>query len=311
MHFEANDTALTPLRLHTPRGGQVAAQLFEPPAVMPVGGQVVIGPAMGVPQRFYAGFAAWLAGQGLRVLSFDYRGQGASLALLPHGRLRQVDATLHDWRADYEAATRHLHAQAPDLPLLLVGHSLGAQLPGLFERTDHIAGLLAVAAGSGYWRQNAPGLRKRALFMWHGMVPVLTPLFGYFPGRRLGAVGDLPAGVIRQWRRWCLHPEYSAAEGPAARQRYAAVRFPIRALSITDDEMMTLPGTQSLLALYAGAPRDIERVAPADHGLPRIGHLGWFQPRFEATLWPHTLRALRELATTGRGDESPASGTGA
>lgn len=296
MHFEANDTALTPLRLHTPRGGQVAAQLFEPPAVMPVGGQVVIGPAMGVPQRFYAGFAAWLAGQGLRVLSFDYRGQGASLALLPHGRLRQVDATLHDWRADYEAATRHLHAQAPDLPLLLVGHSLGAQLPGLFERTDHIAGLLAVAAGSGYWRQNAPGLRKRALFMWHGMVPVLTPLFGYFPGRRLGAVGDLPAGVIRQWRRWCLHPHYSGAEGPEARQRYAAVRFPIHALSVTDDEMMTLPGTQSLLALYAGAPHGIERVAPADHGLPRIGHLGWFHPRFEATLWPLTLRALGELA---------------
>ncbi len=52
MHFEATGASLEPLRLHTPRGGQVAAQLFEPPAGMPVGGQVVIGPAMGVPQRF-------------------------------------------------------------------------------------------------------------------------------------------------------------------------------------------------------------------------------------------------------------------
>ena len=289
---------MSDLHLHTPRAGQVAARVFEPPAGVPVTLQVVIGPAMGVPQRHYADFAAWAAGQGVRVLTFDYRGQGASLALLAHRRLRQVDADLSDWSADYEAATRHLHARAPELPLLLLGHSLGAQLPGLFERTDHIAGLLAVAAGSGYWRENAPQLRKRVLLLWHGMVPLLTPLFGYFPGRRLGAVGDLPAGVIRQWRRWCLHPQYSAVEGPAVRQRFAAVRFPIRALSITDDEMMTLPGTQSLLALYANAPRRIERVAPADHGLARIGHLGWFHPRFQATLWPFTLQALRALAAT-------------
>ena len=293
---------MTPIELATLREGRIVARVFEPPAGVPVTLQVVIGPAMGVPQRHYADFAAWLAAQGVRVLTFDYRGQGASLALLAHRRLRQVDATLHDWRADYEAATQHLHARAPQLPLLLVGHSLGAQLPGLFERTEHIAGLLAVAAGSGYWRENAPQLRKRALLLWHGMVPLLTPLFGYFPGRRLGAVGDLPAGVIRQWRRWCLHPQYSGAEGPAVRQRYAAVRFPIQALSITDDEMMTLPGTQSLLALYANAPRRIERVAPADHGLPRIGHLGWFHPRFQATLWPFTLQALRALAATPQAD---------
>ena len=284
------------LHLHTPRGGHVAARVFEPPAGTPTTLQVVIGAAMGVPQRYYADFAAWLATQGVRVLTFDYRGHADSLALLQHRRVRHVDATLHDWRADYEAATLHLHALAPELPLRLIGHSLGAQLPGLFERTDHIDGLLAVAAGSGYWRQNAPQLRRRVLFMWHGLVPVLTPLFGYFPGKRLGAVGNLPAGVIRQWRRWCLHPRYSGAEGAAALARYGAVRFPIRALSITDDEMMTLPGTQSLLALYANAPQRIDRVHPADHGAERIGHLGWFQPRFADTLWPYTLTALRELA---------------
>lgn len=283
------------LHLHTPRGGHVAARVFEPPAGTPTTLQAVIGAAMGVPQRYYADFAAWLATQGVRVLTFDYRGHADSLALLQHRRVRHVDATLHDWRADYEAATLHLHALAPELPLRLIGHSLGAQLPGLFERTDHIDGLLAVAAGSGYWRQNAPQLRRRVLFMWHGLVPVLTPLFGYFPGKRIGAVGDLPAGVIRQWRRWCLHPDYSGSEGPAARQRYAAVRFPILALSISDDEMMTLPGTQSLLALYANAPHAIERVTPADHGLARIGHLGWFHRRHQADLWPHTLQALRAL----------------
>mgnify|MGYP003582455527 FL=1 len=254
-------------RLQTPGGGQVAARLFEPDRAPSM--QVAIGAAMGVPQRRYAEFAGWLAGQGVRVLTFDYRGHGDSLKLLQGKSLRHVRATLDDWRADYEAAVQHLHTLAPDVPLLLIGHSLGAQLPGLFARTDHIAGLLGVATGSGYWRHNAPQLRRRALFMWHGLVPVLTPLCGYFPGKRIGAVGDLPAGVIRQWRRWCLHPRYSGADGAAALARYGAVRFPIRALSITDDEMMTLPGTQSLLALYANAPQRIDRVHPAEHGAER------------------------------------------
>ncbi len=284
--------------LDTPSGGRVALRRYEPPPVQTVTLQVVIGAAMGVPQKRYADFAAWLSRHGVRVFTFDYRGQGDSLALQPTGRLRHVRATLDDWRADYEAVTQHAHAAAPDVPLLLIGHSLGAQLPGLFDRTDHIAGLLGVATGSGYWRDNAPALRPRALLMWHGLVPSLTPVFGYFPGKRFGAVGDLPAGVIRQWRRWCLHPRYSAAEGPAALARYGSVRFPIRALSITDDEMMTLRGTQSLLGLYANAPHQIERIAPADHGLARIGHLGWFHPRFAHTLWPLSLRALRELAAS-------------
>ncbi|MFV0678835.1 serine aminopeptidase domain-containing protein [Ottowia sp.] len=281
--------------IESPDGGRVAAHVFEPPTGLSVTRQVVIAPAMGVAQSRYAAFASWLAVQGVRVLTFDYRGQGASLLLADSGKLRRVRATLDDWRADYEAATQYLHARAPDLPLTLIGHSLGAQLPGLFERTGHIGGLLSVASGSGYWRENAPALRARALLMWHGMVPLFTPLFGYFPGRRLGAVGDLPAGVIRQWRRWCLHPRYSGAEGDEALARYAAVRFPVLALSVTDDEMMTLRGTQSLLALYAGAPSRIERVAPADFGLPRIGHLGWFHPRHQDTLWLHARDALFNL----------------
>ena len=283
------------LHLDTPGRGRITARVFDPPGDEPATMQVVIGAAMGVPQRRYADFAAWLAAQGVRVLTFDYRGHAESLAHAPRRHLRHVRATLLDWRDDYEAAVAHLQAQAPELPLCLIGHSLGAQLPGLFAQPERVAGLLAIATGSGYWRHNAPQLRRRALLMWHGMVPVLTPLFGYFPGQRLGAVGDLPAGVIRQWRRWCLHPRYSGAEGPAALARYAAVRFPITALSVTDDEMMTLAGLHSLLALYANAPQRIQRVAPGDHGLARIGHLGWFNPRFQSTLWPLAWQALRDL----------------
>ena len=60
---------------------------------------VVIGGAMGVRQDFYADFARWLAGQGFRVTTFDYRGHGDSLV----GPMREVRADLFDWARDYEA----------------------------------------------------------------------------------------------------------------------------------------------------------------------------------------------------------------
>lgn len=63
-------------------------------------------------------------------------------------------------------------------------------------------------------------------------------------GRRLRKVGDLPKGVMQQWRRWCLNPEYAVgAEGESVRAQYAAVRTPV---------------------VYVNAPRKMKRIAPQD-----------------------------------------------
>lgn len=258
-------------------------------------GSVVLGGAMGVPQSYYAPFAKWLATQGWRVTTFDYRGHGDSLPLGPP--LRHVTADLTDWTRDYEAVVTHVRAVQTGGPLLLIGHSLGAQLPGMFERPEQVDGLLAVATGIGYWRLNAPRTRRSAPLLWWGLVPVATQLAGYFPGRRLGVVGDLPRGVMRQWRRWCLHPEYSVGvEGPAVRDRYARVAFPIHAYSTGDDEMLTRQSLAGLMRLYAKAPWQVSHIEPDQVGLHRIGHLGWFRPSSQAALWPLTAQALRALS---------------
>ncbi|AVP58832.1 alpha/beta hydrolase family protein [Pulveribacter suum] len=281
------------LTLAADGGASLALRRYAPLAGVSPRGSVVIGGAFGVPQSFYGPFAQWLAGQGWAVTTFDYRGQGASL----HGPLRGVQADLAAWARDYDAVIAHAAQALPGHPLYLVGHSLGAQLPGLLREHPRVDGLLSVAAGSGYWRENAPRIRLAMPFFWHVLVPLSVRLCGYFPGKRLRAVGDLPAGVALQWRRWCLHPRYSVgAEGAPAQSSYEAVRFPIHAWSMTDDELMTLAGTESLLALYAHAPRQIERIAPQDGRAPRIGHFGFFRDRFARTLWP---RAAQQLAQFG------------
>ena len=274
-------------------GAKLSSRVYEPDS--PDQGSVVIGGAMGVRQDYYAPFAQWLATQGWRVTTFDYRGSGESG---PSGRaLKGFKADLFDWTRDYEAAIDHAHAALPERPLYLLGHSLGAQLPGLLNNQHKVSGMLSVAAGSGYWRENAPKLRRSILYFWFVLVPLVTRLCGYFPGRKLRKVGDLPRGVILQWRRWCLDPRYSVgAEGELASQSYNRVRFPVLALSITDDELMTLAGTESLVSFYAGAPSAVERIAPADVQARRIGHFGFFREQFSQSLWPSTVDKLHRLA---------------
>ena len=267
----------------------IATRIYEPTGQARA--SVVIGGAMGVRQSFYEAFAAWLAGQGYRVTTFDFRGHGDSL----QGPLRKVRADLLDWVQDYEAVVAAAKVALPAQPLYLIGNSLGAQLPGLMRDTAHIDGMLGVAAGSGYWRDNAPALRRTVLPFWYLLVPLAIAVFGYFPGRRLRTIGDLPKGVMRQWRRWCLHPRYAlGAEGAEA--SYAAVRFPIVAFSLTDDEMMTHQGIQHLMDGYTHAAPRIETIAPADVQAKGIGHLGFFRKSFQTTLWPRAEAVLSSFA---------------
>ncbi|HJV94526.1 MAG TPA: alpha/beta fold hydrolase [Albitalea sp.] len=266
----------------------VAARFYEPTAA-PIAAVVIAG-AMGVRQDYYAAFAQWLAAQGYLVASFDYRGMGDS----QRAPLRGFEADLFSWSDDFDTVIAATAERAGDRPLYVVGHSLGAQLPGMLEQRDRIAGLVSVAAGSGYWRDNAPQLKRIVLPFWHAIVPLATTLFGYFPGGRIGMVGDLPRGVIWQWRRWCLNPRYHVgAEGTPLREKFEAARFPLVALSITDDELMTERGTRVLVDCYANAPRRIERIAPADVQAPRIGHFGFFRNQFESSLWARTVALLQ------------------
>lgn len=270
-----------------PLGGQqhIVARFFAP-AREPRAGVLVV-PAMGVTQIYYAPFAQWLAAQGYLVATFDYRGVGQSR----HGSLRKLSADILDWaRLDCAAMIDALAVRAPGRPLHWVGHSLGGQILPFVPNRERIARVVTVATGSGYWRENTASLRRVSWWLWFFVAPLSVRLFGYFPGKRLRKVGDLPRGVMEQWRRWCLDPEYAVGvEGDKARALYAAVQTPIVSLSFTDDEFMSLRNTESIHGQYANAHRTMKRIAPKEIGEKRIGHFGFFRPKFECSLWREYL----------------------
>jgi predicted alpha/beta hydrolase len=262
------------------------------PATQPARGAVLIVPAMGVPQSYYRAFATWLAREGFHVATFDYRGMGLS----KRGSLRDVDADIITWaEQDTQAVLTSLAARSGRLPLTWIGHSLGGQIIPFVKHRTAVDKFITIATGSGYWRQNAPKLRRKVWLLWWGLAPVATPLFGYFPGKRLGLVGDLPKGVIRQWRRWCLDPEYAVGDGEATRALFAEVTTPITSFSFTDDEMMSGDNIASIHSFYFNAPKTMRRIDPDELGVAKIGHFGFFREELKGVLWEGRVR--RELAT--------------
>jgi len=271
----------------TPDGLEIAASFYgEKLSPTQLKGAVLVVSAIGTPQRYYEGFATWLAAQGYLVATFDYRGTGLSRPK----RLRGFHADILSWaQLDCAAMLEALLVRAPDRPLYWIGHSLGGQILPFVPNHDRLAKVVLVASGSGYWRSNADYLRPRAWWLWFVLAPLAVPLCGYFPGRSLRLVGDLPKDVMLQWRRWCLHPEYAISEGEWVRERYAAVTTPIVFISFPDDEFMSARSTESLHGWYVNAPRTMKRIAPQAVGVARIGHFGFFRPGFQQLLWQERL----------------------
>lgn len=254
-------------------------------------GHVIINPATGVLARYYHRYARFLAATGFDVLTYDYRGIGLSRP----AQLRGCGYRWRDWgELDFDAALEFIQKSAPCSPILVVGHSIGGFLPGLSPRATSISRMLTVGAQYAYWRDYTPHRRWRLVLKWHVVMPVLTALFGHFPGRRLGWLEDLPAGVANEWsfRRSRIELDYPADRRQAVLDNFSAVTAPILAVAPDDDDFATIAAMRRALDYYGNAPRNVVRLAPRDLGVERIGHFDLFHARHESTFWRGTLQWL-------------------
>jgi predicted alpha/beta hydrolase len=163
--------------------------------------------------------------------------------------------------------------------------------------------MLLVGAHTGYWRDYAAKSRLGMYLLWHTLMPALTHIVGYFPGRRLHLLEDLPAGVALEWanRRhadfwWNLRKsdgEPDQARIEDAIGRFSAVRAPTLAITFADDAFATDAATDRILGLYRNCPTTRRVVRPDDVSGQKIGHFGFFRSRFSDTLWPQAVDWLR------------------
>jgi predicted alpha/beta hydrolase len=257
---------------------------------------VVFAPAMGVRQDYYAEFADYLAAHQFLVGTMDYRAMGFN----EPASLRGEKVTFMDWQVDIENLLESAAKRASGLPLILCGHSLGGQLLGTLRNRRHIDAVLTVASGTGYWGHN-PKMRLQLLYLWYFAMPLMTRLCGYFPGRRLNKVGNLPREIALTWARWCRDPRYLMGD-PAVRERSAfdQVRLPMLSLSFADDDYIPKAAVEHLHGFYTNAQIERRHVHPHEVGSQRIGHFGFFKLGGAHPLWQQTVAWLETHALGGK-----------
>lgn len=252
---------------------------------------VLINSATAVPRKLYRGFAGYLAHRGCAVLTYDYRGIGDSRqkALTGYNQPKSLagfQASMSDWAAkDVTAAVRWMHERYRDLPLSYVGHSLGGQLLGLLPNNTDVSRALFVAAQAGYWKLMASPECYRVYAMLNYVGAPLTKLLGYTPGWA-GLGQDLPKDAFLQWVGWVNNPRYLFQDpnlpGLSNFEKYKGA---LRAVCFTDDPWATRTAVELLCSGFTEAKPEIVSITPADAGVPKVGHFGFFRPEHRDTLW--------------------------
>lgn len=266
---------------------------------------MIVSSATGVLARYYARYAGFLREHGYAVLTYDYRGIGGSRP----ASLRGIDIRWRDWGDyDFDAAVRWMRERDPDGLLVAVGHSIGGFLPGFATAATEVDRFLSVGAQYAYWPDYAAAQRWQMFAKWHVFMPVATVLCGYFPGRRLGWLEDLPAGVAREWafRRARLEQSYPEHERAEVLQRFAAIRAPLLAVSVSDDEYGTPPAIARGLSYYRNAVTQQVQLSPVALGMDRVGHFDLFRERHRDGFWQASLVWIEEGRNPWSGEAQPA-----
>lgn len=292
-------SGMTEVRLVASDGYDLGARVYEPTGSALF--TAVVHGATATPQGYYRAFAEDWARHGARVITYDYRGIGASR---PES-LRGFEARISDWaRLDATRVLAFARA-AYDGPLVMVGHSFGGQLIGLIDEAREVDAAVLIGAQLGYYGHWPLLQRVRLGLLWHIALPTLTSAFGYLPGR-VGLGVDLPAGVADEWGRWCRSPGYLLDHEPGASGRFAAFDRPTLLYSFTDDEFAPAGAVDALVRQLSGAPLQHRRLDPAEVGADEIGHFGFFREHTGQRLWHEGLDFV-EAALAGKAPAVAAS----
>jgi predicted alpha/beta hydrolase len=268
-----------PITLSSADGFPLSAEIFEADQGRAA---VVIAPALGVPRRFYAPYARYLAGCGFSVLNFDYRGSGESA----DGPRRGRDIRMEDWgRLDIESALAWAGRELRPEKLFLVGHSAGAQLPGLAASSEKLDGMVLVAGSAPHLSHYPPKSWPMLILTWYLLGPLLSFGRDDFPARRTGLGSTrVAAGVVAQWSRWARARDYLFdARHRIDTTRYGQLAMPVLSYCFADDGYATPAAVDALLAHYPAAQIERRIIPRTANGA--IGHFGFFREQFTDTLW--------------------------
>lgn len=256
----------------------------------PVTNVVLINGGLGINSTFYHSFARWLAAQGCCVVTFDHRGLG--LNKVEKAEMDGID--VDTWFSqDLSTILLWLRLNYPNVPLCCVGHSFGGATLGACPAIGVVDRIVLISAQSGYVGNFCPRIRALLAMYVYALIPILVPVYGYFPAKKIGAGENIPRKVISRWRRWVQTPGYLQADAGLNREGYRKFRGALTAFSFSDDTMAPLSAVAEVTDYYSQAAHSsLLSISPRDAGMDEIGHFKMFSRDASETIWPTIYKSL-------------------
>ncbi|KAJ1562866.1 hypothetical protein HK096_010733, partial [Nowakowskiella sp. JEL0078] len=257
----------------------LSATLFTP-ANVSAKAKILINMATGSRQTFYYKFAEFLCQKQFVVLTYDYRGSGKSIQ--PGTKsLAELEAStkVHYATRDQPAMIDYLVTNFPEIPLIIIGHSVGGHIVPLCPEPykNFIDRVFFVSVINAHWRYNKDPFN--AFYFAYFFVPYSNWYYGYIPCSQIKLCDDLPAGVGLNWADWIKSRVYYTYEKEIAK-KISDFDKPIVSLFFADDDIGFGEGSTSLIKLFSNSKR-IKYYAKSDR---KVGHNGFFV-KSNADLW--------------------------
>ncbi len=266
------------------------ARIFYPTSSA-VNKTLIINSATAVAQDLYVNYAQFMANHGFQVITYDYRGIASSRPK----KLRGFQTSFTLWGThDVTAVFNYAKSTFPNSPLYVMGHSIGGTLLGMTPKIHTVEKAVTVGAQTAYYKDWGKG-KYKLYFLWHIFFPLMTNIVGYFPGKKLGLLEDVPKGVVNQWHARRKSPNMvNQLKWNGINTYFDKFEGELLTFAISDDPIGTETALRRIHDLYTSAKKDWITVRPVDVDSAEIGHFGFFRRRFERSLWDRTLEWFNE-----------------
>ncbi len=191
-------------------------------------------PAMGVLSKYYEPLAIEMQKKGWIAITTDLRGNGhSSVKVSKTTNFGYHEMITYDWPAIISKAREKF----PNNPLFLIGHSLGGQLSTLYAsiNPNQVHGIVLIASGSVYFKGwNFP--HNIGVLAGTQFASIISKLFGYFPGQKIGFAGTEAKQVMEDWAHNCLTGRYELSnQSQNFEELLSNLEIPVLAISFLGD----------------------------------------------------------------------------
>lgn len=251
---------------------------------------LLISSATGVPQEFYRKFARFMAANGIVTYTFDYSGIGRSGGN-PKG-MRTHTGGVTSWGSiDQAQMTALIKKEYPNTSLGLITHSIGGQILGLNPENKHFDKVITIASQHAGQHSYSGWSRIKVSLFFNVFIPILTPIFGYYPGAKIQVFTSLPGSMAVEWARWGRKKDYLLHYHKA--HFFSQIGGQIRCYSFAKDWLAPKKGVDWLAQQFTNA--QVERIHyNAKNQGKQPKHFGFFKKEFKITFWQPTLSWLLE-----------------